>query len=175
MRGDLSNEIVTIIIKENLNQKAISLNQKSSFGRLEDDVLELSIIEAFYLMEKGRLDIYESSESDKKLEPNYIRDIIKENSGYGKYIVYKDLKDRGYIIKTGFKYGSEFRLYERGKSPGEGHSDYLVKIIHENYEINALDFASYVRVAHGVKKSLLLAVVDDEEDITYYQIEWTRP
>ena len=175
MRGDLSEEIVTITIKENLNQKAISLNQKSSFGKLEDDVLELSIVEAFYLMEKGRLDIYKSSESDVKLEPNYIRNIIKKNSAYGKYIVYKDLKDRGYIIKTGFKYGSEFRLYERGKSLGEGHSDFLVKIIHENYNINALDFASYVRVAHGVKKSLLMAVVDDEEDITYYQVEWTKP
>ena len=175
MRGDLSEEIVTITIKENLNQKAISLNQKSSFGKLEEDVLELSIIEAFYLMEKGRLDIYENSESDKKLELNYIRNIIKKNSGYAKYLVYRDLKDRGYIIKTGFKYGSEFRLYERGMSPGVGHSDYLVKIIHENYDVNALDFASYVRVSHGVKKSLLLAVVDDEEDITYYTIEWTRP
>ena len=175
MRGDLSKEIVTITIGENLNQKAISLNQKSSFGKLEEDVLELSIIEAFYLMEKGRLDIYENSESDKKLELNYIRNIIKKNSGYAKYLVYRDLKDRGYIIKTGFKYGSEFRLYERGMSPGVGHSDYLVKIIHENYDVNALDFASYVRVSHGVKKSLLLSVVDDEEDITYYTIEWTKP
>lgn len=175
MRGDLIDEIVTITIKENLNQRAISLNQKSHFGKLEEDGVELSVIEAFYLMENGRLNIYESSKSDKKLEPNYIRNIIKENSGYAKYLVYKDLKDRGYIIKTGFKYGSEFRLYERGKSPGEGHSDYLVKIIHENHNINALDFASYVRVSQGVKKSLLIAVVDDEKDITYYKVEWIRP
>jgi len=175
MRGDLTNEIVTITIQKNLNQRAISLNQKSHFGKLEDDILELSIIEAFYLMEDGRLKIYESSKDDKKLEPNYIRNIIKENNGYVKYLVYKDLKDRGYIIKTGFKYGSDFRLYERGKSPSEGHSDYLVKIIHENYDINALDFASYVRVSHGVKKNLLIAVVDDEKDITYYMVEWIRP
>jgi tRNA-intron endonuclease len=175
MRGDLFNETVTIKISENLNQKAITLTQKSSFGKLEEDVLELSLIEAFYLMEKGRLNIYENSESDKKLDANYIRNIIKKNSAYAKYIVYKDLKDRGYIINTGFKYGSEFRLYERGKTPGEEHSDYLVKIINENHYINALDFASYVRVAHGVKKHLLLAVVDDEEDITYYKVEWTKP
>ena len=175
MRGDLSEEIVTITIEENRNQKAISLNQKSSFGRLDEDVLELSIIEAFYLMEKGRLNIYENIKSDKKLEPNYIRNKIKEDGAYAKYLVYKDLKDRGYIIKTGFKYGSEFRLYERGKAPGEEHSHYLVKIIHESHTVNALDFASYVRVSHGVKKSLLLAVVDDEEDITYYQIEWIKP
>jgi len=171
MRGELSDEIVTIKIQED-SQRAISLNQKSSFGKLEGDVLELSLIESFYLMENGRLNIYKD---DQKLEEDYICDLIKEKSIYGKYIVYRDLKNRGYIIKTGFKYGSEFRLYERGKSPGEGHSDYLVKVVHEHYDIPALNFSSYVRVSHGVNKSLLLAVVDEEEDITYYKIEWTRP
>lgn len=37
------------------------------------------------------------------------------------------------------------------------------------------DLSSYVRVAHGVNKKLLFAVVDDENDITYYNVEWTRP
>jgi len=171
MRGELFEDIVTIKIDED-NQKAISLNQKSSFGNLDGDNLELSLIESFYLMENGRLNIFEQNQ---KLEEDYMRDLIKEKSIYGKYIVYRDLKNRGYIIKTGFKYGSEFRVYERGKSPGEGHSDYLVKVIHENYDISVLNFSSYVRVSHGVNKSLLLAVVDEEEDITYYKVEWTRP
>jgi tRNA-intron endonuclease len=203
MRAELSDEIVTIKIPEG-SKRAIALNQKSAFGKLEDDVLELSLIEAFYLMESGRLDIYKAkqdkedkedkkdkkdkkdgNEGDKKenkhngeeqkLEPNHIRDIIKSKGSYGKYIVYRDLKDRGYIIKTGFKYGSEFRLYTRGKAPGKGHSDYLVKVIYETHNISILDFSSYVRVAHGVNKNLLLAVVDDEEDITYYNVEWTKP
>ena len=123
-------------------------------------------------MESGRLDIYEN---DEKCEIPYIIDLIKEQEIYGKYLVYKDLKNRGYIIKTGFKYGSEFRLYNRGGGPGQGHSDYLVKIIFENYDINALDFSSYVRVSHGVNKKLLLAIVDEDFDITYYNVEWTRP
>ena len=63
----------------------------------------------------------------------------------------------------------------RGGGPGQDHSDYLVKIIYETYDINVLDFASYVRVSHGVNKKLLLAIVDDDFDITYYNIEWTRP
>ena len=87
----------------------------------------------------------------------------------------EDLKNRGYIIKTGFKYGSEFRLYERGGGPGKGHSDYLVKVLYENYDVRVLDFSSYVRVAHGVNKKLLLAIVDEDLDITYYNVEWTRP
>ena len=171
MRGDLCDGIVTITIEPG-NERAVSLNQKSQFGKLSEDCLELSLMEAAYLMESGRLDIYED---DTKCEMPYVIDMIKDQNLYGKYLVYRDLKNRGYIIKTGFKYGSEFRLYDRGRSPGQGHSDYLVKIIFENYDINALDFASYVRVSHGVNKKLLLAIVDDDFDITYYNIEWTRP
>ena len=171
MRGDLCEGFVTIKIEEG-NQRAVSLNQKSQFGKLSEDCLELSIIEACYLMESGRLDIYEN---DKKCDVNYIIDLIKEEEIYGKYLVYRDLKNRGYIIKTGFKYGSEFRLYERGTGPGHAHSDFLVKVLYETNEVNVLDFASYVRVSHGVNKKLLLAVVDDDLDVTYYNIEWTRP
>lgn len=171
MRGDLCDETVTVKIEKG-NQKAISLNQKSQFGKLYDDRLELSLIEACYLMESDRLDIYKN---DDKCESIYLIDLIKEMDLYGKYLVYKDLKNRGYIIKTGFKYGSEFRLYDRTSGPGKSHSDYLVKVLYENHNINVLDFASYVRVSHGVNKKLLLAVVDDDLDITYYNIEWTRP
>ena len=171
MRGNLSNEIVSIKIEEG-SKRPIALHEKSKFGKIEADALNLSLIEACYLLEKGRLNIYED---DVECTVGYLIDILKEKELYSKYVVFRDLKDRGYVIKTGFKYGSEFRLYNRGGGPGEGHSDYLVKIIFENYDISALDFASYVRVSHGVNKKLLLAIVDEDFDITYYNVEWTRP
>ncbi|MDD5959993.1 MAG: tRNA-intron lyase [Methanobrevibacter wolinii] len=171
MRGDLYNNIVTVPITES-SRKPIALNEKSHFGKLTETALELSIIEATYLMENNRLNIYEN---DVKCDFAYIISLIKEKNIYGKYLVYRDLKNRGYVIKTGFKYGSDFRLYERGLAPGKGHSNYLVKVIYEKYEINALNFSSYIRVAHGVNKNLLLAVVDDDQDITYYNVQWTRP
>ena len=171
MRGNLSNEIVSIKTEEG-SKRPIALHEKSLFGKIEADSLNLSLVEACYLLEKGRLDIYED---DIECSIGYIIDILKEQGVYGKYIVYRDLKDRGFVIKTGFKYGSDFRLYNRGGGPGKGHSDYLVKVLFENYDINALDFASYIRVAHGVNKKFLLAIVDDDFDITYYNVEWTRP
>ncbi|WP_407394033.1 tRNA-intron lyase [Methanobrevibacter sp.] len=171
MRGNLSDEIVSIKIEEG-SKRPIALHEKSLFGKIEADYLNLSLIEACYLLEKGRLDIYED---DIECSLGYMIDLLKEREIYGKYIVYRDLKDRGFVIKTGFKFGSEFRLYNRGGGPGQTHSSYLVKIIFENYNINALDFASYVRVSHGVNKKLLLAIVDEDFDITYYNIEWTRP
>lgn len=171
MRGNLSNDIVSIKIEEG-SKRPIALHEKSLFGKIEADSLNLSLIEACYLLEKGRLDIYEDG---VECSIGYIIDLLKEQGIFGKYVVYRDLKDRGFVIKTGFKYGSEFRLYNRGGGPGQGHSDYLVKIVFENYEINTLDFSSYVRVSHGVNKKLLLAIVDDDFDITYYNVEWTRP
>ena len=171
MRGNLSNEIVSIKIEEG-SKKPIALHEKSMFGKIEADYLNLSLIEACYLLEKGRLNIYEDN---VECSIGYLMDLLKEQDLYGKYIVYRDLKDRGFVIKTGFKYGSDFRLYDRGRSPGKGHSDFLVKIVYENFDINVLDFSSYVRVSHGVNKKLLLAIVDDDFDITYYNVEWTRP
>ena len=171
MRGELVNEIVTVKIEEGA-KKPIALNEKSYFGKIEEDCLYLSLIEACYLSEKGRLNVFEDN---VECLTSYLIDMLRTKGLYGKYIVYRDLKDRGYIIKTGFKYGAEFRLYNRGRGPGKGHSDYLVKVVFEEYDIDVLDFASYIRVSHGVNKKLLLAIVDEDFDITYYNVEWTRP
>jgi tRNA-intron endonuclease, archaea type len=167
MDAELSGELVTIIDK-----KATALNDKSYYGKMHQDELQLSLLEALLLQEKEKIRVFDNG---KKLSFEDMIGLIRDKGLFNKYLVFRDLRNRGYIVKTGFKYGSEFRLYERGKSPSDGHSDYLVKVITENQQISTSDFSSYVRVAHGVKKKLLMAVVDDEEDITYYNVEWTKP
>lgn len=152
--------------------KAIGLNNKSFFGRIEGENVELSLIEATYLFDYDRITIFQD---DKELKVEFFKEKLIKSGDYNNFIVYRDLRNRGYIVKTGFKYGAEFRLYGRGKSPGDGHSEYLVKVLEENDTISILNFSSYIRVAHGVKKSLLLSVVDEEGDVTYYSAEWTRP
>ncbi len=170
MDAELIGELV--IIKD---KKAVALSEKSHYGKFNQDELQLSLMEALYLQEKGKITILDKKNQDKVISPDEMRELIQDKDLIYRYMVYRDLRNRGYIVKTGFKYGSEFRLYERGKSPGDGHSDFVVKVVNENQDISVLDFSSYVRVAHGVNKKLLLAVVDDEQDITYYNVEWTRP
>lgn len=170
MDAELIGELV--IIKD---KKAVALSEKSHYGKFNQDELQLSLMEAFYLQEKGKITILDKKNQDKVISLDEMHELIQDKDLIYRYMVYRDLRNRGYIVKTGFKYGSEFRLYERGKSPGDGHSDFVVKVVTENQNISVLDFSSYVRVAHGVNKKLLLAVVDDEQDITYYNVEWTRP
>ena len=86
-----------------------------------------------------------------KLEPNFkIR-----------YSVFKDLRKRGYIVKTALKFGADFRVYERGVKPGEDHAKWVVYPISEGETLTWYDFAAKNRVAHSTRKKLLLAVVDD--------------
>lgn len=167
MNSELSGDLV--IVKD---KKATKLHEKSHYGNMVTEGLQLSLIEAVHLACKGKLNILKNG---KTISIDELFNILRKKELQTKYLVFSDLRNRGYIVKTGFKYGSEFRLYGRGKSPGNGHSDYLVKVISEDYEIRASDFSSYVRVAHGVNKKLFFAVVDEENDITYYNIEWTRP
>ena len=167
MNSELSGDLV--IVREGNIAK---IHEKSHYGNMTEDGLELSLIEALYLLEKGKLEVNIDS-NDVTIEK--LIKLIRGQGSFTNYIVFKDLRNRGYFVKTGFKYGSEFRLYERGKSPGDGHSNYLVKVASENSKFMMSDLSSYVRVAHGVNKKLLFAVVDDENDITYYNVEWTRP
>ena len=92
-----------------------------------------------------------------------------------KYIVFKDLRGKGYIVKTALKFGAEFRVYEKGKAVGKEHAKWILFPVSENSQMTWHDFSSKNRVAHSVKKNLLIAIVDEEGDVSYYEVKWVRP
>lgn len=155
---------------------ARDLYAQSRFGAmLEDGKLQLSLIEALYLLEKDRLlvkdlrnrpyDFSRFIRRAKKIEPNF----------WVRYSVFKDMRNRGYIVKTALKFGADFRVYDRGIKPGEDHARWVLYPIHEGTTLTWHEFAAKARVAHSTKKRLLIGIVDDEGDVTYYEIKWLRP
>jgi len=149
---------------------------QSRFGTLnESGKVELSLLEALYLLERERLII--KSESGKQLTfEAYVKKARKvEPNFWIRYVVFRDMRNRGYIIKTALKFGADFRVYDRGVKPGEDHAKWIVFPVHEASVFTWHEFSAKNRVAHSTKKRLLLAIVDDENDVTYYQVSWTRP
>ena len=148
---------------------------KSRFGEIHNGKVYYSLVEGLYLMEKGKMNIYsykkkrlsldEYMNKARKVEPNF----------WVRYIVFKDMRDRGYIVKTALKFGADFRVYERGVKPGEDHAKWILYPIHEGSVMTLYEFSAKNRVAHSTRKNLLLGIVDDESDVTYYTISWTRP
>jgi len=154
---------------------ARELYNQSRFGTvLENKKVQLSVIEALYLIEKDKLAVYFDK---KKLDSDKLIKKIekKEPNILTRFLVYKDLRNRGYIVKTALKFGADFRVYDRGVKPGEDHAKWVVYPVDEGEQTTWQEFAAKNRVAHSTKKRLLIAIVDDECDVTYYEVRWTRP
>jgi len=151
------------------------LYNQTRFGEpLENKKYQYSLIEALYLFESKRFTIYKDK---KKLNFDSFLEYAEkiESNFWIRYCVYKDLRKRGYIVKTALKFGADFRVYERGVKPGEDHAKWVVFPVHEGSTLTWHDFSAKNRVAHSTRKRLLIGIVDEENDVTYYTIMWTRP
>jgi len=155
---------------------ARELFNQSAFGTvLEDGKVQLSLTEALYLMEKKKILVLDGK--NKQLDfPSFVsRASRAEPKFWIRYAVYKDMRNRGYVVKTALKFGADFRVYDRGIKPGQDHARWIVYPVHEGEKYTWFDFAAKNRVAHSTKKRLMMGVVDDENDVTYWEIKWVRP
>lgn len=155
--------------------EAHTLYQKSRFGEKFMQKILYSLSEAFFLTQENKMQIF-----DFKNNPLSETQLLKKFTRFDKnflwkYTVFKDLRKKGYIVKTALKFGAEFRVYEKGKKINTSHSKWLCFPIQENQSIKWQDFAAKNRVAHSTKKNLLIAIVDEENKVSYYEVKWTQP
>jgi len=148
---------------------------KGRYGSVVNGKVEMGIIEALYLVDKGKLEMV--NESGKKIDMQTFLKKAKKNDKHFwvRYSVYKDIRNRGYIIKTALKFGADFRVYDRGIKPGEDHAKWVVFPVHETSVLTWHDFSAKNRVAHSTRKRLLLGIVDEEGDVSYWESRWIRP
>ncbi|MFP4111957.1 MAG: tRNA-intron lyase [Candidatus Woesearchaeota archaeon] len=164
----------TSIITDDSNQ-ARELYNKSRYGIVENNKVKLSILEGLYLLEKERIVVYNKKNKEFTFD-SLFRTSKKHDSDLNvRYPVFRDLRERGYIVKTALKFGADFRVYNRGIKPGEDHARWVVYAVHESQKQTWFDFAAKSRVAHSTRKNLMIGIVDAEADVTYYEVEWIRP
>lgn len=155
---------------------ARDLYNKNRFGSpIEGGKVQLSLLEGLYLIDKGKISVLNGRGKPIEHE-KFIKKARKaEKNFWIRYCVFKDFRDKGYIVKTALKFGADFRVYDRGVKPGEDHAKWIVYPVHETSGLTWHEFSAKNRVAHSTRKKLLIAVVDEESDVTYYQIGWVRP
>lgn len=153
---------------------AFMLYDRSRFGEKKGRIIEYSAVEALFLIEENKMQVKTS-----KKELSY-KELLEKIKKYDKkiaikFVVYSNLRKKGYTIKSALKFGADFRVYEKGKSPGEDHARWLVYVTREHEPTNWHEFAAKNRIAHSTKKKLLVAVVDEEKDVSYYECAWLKP
>jgi tRNA-intron endonuclease, archaea type len=154
------------------SQKAASLENKTKLGELKDGKVIYSEFEALYLIEKNLAEAINLKNS-KKLSENELLQLFskKQKDFHTKYIIFKYLKNKGYAVKTGIKFGEEFRVYNKS----DKHAKWIVFPVKSKEKISTKELISKSRVTHSTGKKLLLGIVDSEEDITFYEVDWIKP
>jgi tRNA-intron endonuclease len=156
------------------SEEAFSLYEKSRFGEKNKEKVEYSSVETLFLVEDGKMKVFSGA---KELNEESLMKKFKKSDKKieVKSVVFSDLRKRGYIVKTALKFGAEFRVYNKGIKPGEDHAKWILYTVKENDSLSWHDFAAKNRVAHSTQKNLLIGIVDEEGDVSYYEIAWTRP
>lgn len=137
---------------------------------LDSERLQLSLVESLYLLEKGVLTLRDRE--GKELDPETFLEKASfiEEAFLRKYKAYRDLRDSGHVAKTGFKFGTHFRVYRKVESPEKiPHSEYLINAIPQDFEFRLPVMSGAVRLANSVRKGMLFAIEDGEE-IEYLDI-----
>jgi len=160
-----------------LSSKGVSIKKKAEgdaltsrgYGVSEDKEFFLAFYEALYLVDKGNLGVKDEKGRDvgfRKLLRCY--EDVSENA-WAQYLVYRDLRGRGYVIREGFGVGVDFRVYERGDY-SKDTAKYLVLSLQEGKPVSMADLATAVKQAQSSKKELILAVMNRRGEIVYYSI-----
>jgi len=142
---------------------------------LPNNTLQLSLVESLYLLSKGKIKVVDGRNKEVSFEKFVAKASRIEPNFWVRYIVFSDLRKRGYIVKTALKFGADFRVYDRGVKPGEEHAKWIIYAVHEGKGFSWQEFAAKNRVAHSTKKRLMIGIVDDEGDVTYYEVKWVKP
>jgi tRNA-intron endonuclease len=138
-----------------------------------DAPLVLDLIEGCYLIEKRRLQLFHID--GKQVSLNEITKICKKQyvDFDGKYLVFQNLRNKGYIVTPGIKFGCDFAVYEQG--PGIDHAPYLVRVFRATDDLTATGVVLAGRLATTVKKQFILALPKvTERKVDYVGFDWWR-
>jgi tRNA-intron endonuclease len=139
-----------------------ALYEEGFYGQRMDDageMLQLSLLEASYLADVGDLVIDGGSEAIRTRG----RDVEGDRFDR-RFAVYRALRECGVVPKTGFKFGADFRTYADVEHVEDlGHSELLVRVLPTSSVRSPRDVALDVRLAHGVRKRMVFALVDGDE------------
>jgi tRNA-intron endonuclease len=164
IRSALEKNGVGVSRKENADELS-----SRGYGRREKDKLVLTFDEALYLMNKGLLEV--EDEKGRKLDFQAVLQCYEavEENAWARYLAYRDLRSRGYVVREGFGSGVDFRVYERGEY-SKDTAKYLIVSIQEGKPVSLENLANVLKQCQSLKKELVLAVMNRRGETVYYSV-----
>ena len=161
----LDDGVVTVTSSEGI--EALS---SRGYGVSEDGKITLAFYEALFLLGKDIVEI----EDKKTGKIMGFQDVLQQfklvdNNAWVKYLIYRDLRSRGYVAREGFGLGIDFRAYERGEY-GKETAKYLIFGIQEGKPVFMGELTQALKHVQSLKKKLVLAVINRRGEVVYYSL-----
>ncbi|MBL7206127.1 MAG: tRNA-intron lyase [Candidatus Aenigmarchaeota archaeon] len=173
--------LFSILEDEKLGKELFNTYWFGQFGIYKQDrgtLLKLNFFETIFLAKHFGVKVISANTGTEANYKNIMEDVIKKRE-YTKqlYEVYEEWRLHDFVVKTGFKFGSHFRIYFPGASPAKKgkwiHSKHVLHIFPKEERLLISEWSRAVRVAHGVKKTFILAIPKmDESDYINYPLDY---
>jgi len=169
--SEFQNVIEGVLTKKSLIKIVDTRSQdqlrNKGFGDKEDNDYLLETYEALYLLYLNKLVITNGSIDNfgslLKHVLKYDKEIVT------RFLVYRDLRSRGYVVKEGFGFGADFRVYERGEYEKK-RAKYVVFCINEGINVKVGELSKKVREIETMGKNAIAAVVERRGEVIYYKL-----
>ncbi len=166
--GQLLEDRVVITGKD-----AHALYDSGYFGKPSSGSLQLSFLEAAFLLGKGVLEVKNARTGKSVGHKAFLKIARERQSEFDERLqAYTDLRDKGLVVKTGFKYGTHFRVYQG--APSNTHARFLMHAVPKDYTTTWPELSRAVRLAHGVRKEILFSRVLTDR-MEYIEFKRVRP
>ncbi len=163
VKGDMISDQTCISDKNMIHE----LEQKG-YGEIEKEKLFLKQFETLYLLYTKKLIL---NKGKKQYDFNSFTNICQKTNSeiLTQFLIYRDLRNRGYVVKDGFGFGSDFRVYERGHF-GEKGAKFLVFGLNEGQQDKMGNLQKKIEEITQMGKEPIIAVIERRGEVIYYKI-----
>jgi tRNA-intron endonuclease len=131
--------------------------------------------EALYLVEKERLTVIDEEERHiLSFQEILNRELVNDPMLWTRYIIYRDIRGRGFVAKSTAKNDVSFSVYERGDYPKKAPIYELYALVEGIPETLGHIEERLVEVRNS-GRALKLAVIDRRGELVYYGLDKLEP
>lgn len=147
----------------------ISSLLQRGYGNKANSLLYLHPCEALYLLEKKKIKVVDSK-AGTELSFDKLLEKFKLSRGgiWSDYLVYRDLREKGYVAKQSSFSPIVFEVYERGRCSGK--TKYAIIRINEGSPVKIESLVDVAKKCSKLGKELILAVIDRRSEVVYYTL-----
>ena len=142
--------------------------EEKGYGEIDQKKLLLKHFEALYLLYAKRLIL---KKGKKEIDFDSFMGICQKNNSeiLTKFLIYRDLRNRGYVVKDGFGFGSDFRVYGRGHFREKG-AKFLIFGLNEGQQEKMGNLQKKIEDITQMGKEPIIAVIERRGEVIYYKI-----